>query len=1013
MKKQLSVFLVCIMLFTMTQISAFAASFTDTEGANCETAVEVLAAFGIVEGKGEGAYEPQSNLTRAEMATIILRAMDVAKTATGKDVFADVPASHWAYAYVGTAHQLGIVNGTSEQTFSPDDSVTYEQAVKMVTSALGYSVQAEALGGYPAGYLTKASQLGILKGVPTDKTMTRGAMAILLYNALDTPLAERASYGNDDLKFNSDEDITLLTRYLKANKAESKIVQTPMYAATETPKHILGDEAVIVIDGKNETVKAGKVDVDALFAVPSDIYYKEDEITGKNILVTVVPFATVETLTLVGRDINLTKTTTSTLFYEENKVEKKQNITGATLVFNGRVTELKKELLAPEKGSIKLISKDGIKYETIIVESYKNYFVDSVLVDENMVYFKNGAGSMEINLGDGSVATILTDDKDRPLTLWDVLGGDILSIAQDNDVTPSRRRIYRTYATVEGEITELDKTDKTAVINGKTYGVGVDFKEISLGKAGVFRLDHFDTIVKVEDAVGTMRNYAWLKNAGYTEGFSSKAQLYVFTSEGEWKLFETADVVSFNGLTVQAKNLLKNGVNADNAFDADTAPTLVDSAGLVIPQLISYKLNDAGLLCEVETAVNKSRLDTPATERAGGGFSLDYYLNYEPNAQGKNYPKNRMFNGTPKGSTDGLNPNVYDTTVEYKSNALFSRVAVADGTPYFIIPHDLNDEQGYDISTATREFGGFEMFRSVSENACHVIYDVNDTYTCGVVVKRGDFVPESSGGGSTAITYPDYKDQVALVLGFSKVVNEKTGEIEDVIRLKNKVGQDVSAVVKEGTRFLYRNANARLWDRTVTENGQTVTLPGDPDWYMLKADGTKYQPAQTAPEIKSGNTRTPYMYLDAEDIDPGDLLQYTLNADGTIRMGSVSFRVNYPGDIEMSTYTGAVSATAVDENYRGGNLQIYGKVVKTAAEGALMVEVNLAEGDGHANKSTIVKGLPSGVKTLRRVPSYGYFYLWDTKEQQMRQATVNDIVIGDTILSWWTTLTHEMVVIYR
>ena len=66
-------------------------------GENCETAVEVLAALGIVEGKAEGAYEPDSSLTRAEMATIILRTMNMAEAAEGKAIFSDVPSSHWAY----------------------------------------------------------------------------------------------------------------------------------------------------------------------------------------------------------------------------------------------------------------------------------------------------------------------------------------------------------------------------------------------------------------------------------------------------------------------------------------------------------------------------------------------------------------------------------------------------------------------------------------------------------------------------------------------------------------------------------------------------------------------------------------------------------------------------------------------------------------------------------------------------------------------------------------------------
>ena len=113
-----------------------AAAFSDIDGLPCKAAVEKIVALGIVEGRSEGTFAPEEKLTRAEMATIILRMRNVTASETSQ-IFTDVSADHWAYATVGTAYQLGFVKGTSATTFAPDEEVTYPQAIKMLVCALG------------------------------------------------------------------------------------------------------------------------------------------------------------------------------------------------------------------------------------------------------------------------------------------------------------------------------------------------------------------------------------------------------------------------------------------------------------------------------------------------------------------------------------------------------------------------------------------------------------------------------------------------------------------------------------------------------------------------------------------------------------------------------------------------------------------------------------------------------------------------------------------------------------
>lgn len=69
----------------------------------------------------------------------------------------------------------------------PKRTIKYIQAVKGMVSVLGYDNAAEKTGGYPAGYLMEALQLGITKnlgGVGSEDDLTYGMLCVMMYNSL-------------------------------------------------------------------------------------------------------------------------------------------------------------------------------------------------------------------------------------------------------------------------------------------------------------------------------------------------------------------------------------------------------------------------------------------------------------------------------------------------------------------------------------------------------------------------------------------------------------------------------------------------------------------------------------------------------------------------------------------------------------------------------------------------------------------------------------------------------------
>lgn len=97
-------------------------------------AVNTLASLGAVKGVGDGRFEPERNITRAEFATI---ASNFAKEARNFFDFDDVSKSHWAYPYISATAAYGWVAGVGDNNFEPDRNIQRAEAATIVNNMLG------------------------------------------------------------------------------------------------------------------------------------------------------------------------------------------------------------------------------------------------------------------------------------------------------------------------------------------------------------------------------------------------------------------------------------------------------------------------------------------------------------------------------------------------------------------------------------------------------------------------------------------------------------------------------------------------------------------------------------------------------------------------------------------------------------------------------------------------------------------------------------------------------------
>lgn len=102
--------------------------------------IEAVYRAGIMSGTGDGKFEPERPISRAELAAAMVK-MRVAETARFPKgtvlavEFADLEPQHWAFDLIRTAIALGYVSGFPDGTFEPDGQIGKDAAAKLFCRA--------------------------------------------------------------------------------------------------------------------------------------------------------------------------------------------------------------------------------------------------------------------------------------------------------------------------------------------------------------------------------------------------------------------------------------------------------------------------------------------------------------------------------------------------------------------------------------------------------------------------------------------------------------------------------------------------------------------------------------------------------------------------------------------------------------------------------------------------------------------------------------------------------------
>lgn len=205
MKKVLTIVLSVAMVICLMPAMAFAtdatttadnttkatglAQFSDADSITNKEAVSVLTGLHIINGMGDGTFQPKGDVTRAQTATmisILVRGGDTASLkAPSQDPFTDVAKDNWAASYVAYGAQQGYINGMGDGTYAPDSNVTTAQMATILDQILGYS-KADIAYQWPENAMAKANEAGLLVNVnkSANDNLDREEAAQMIFNAL-------------------------------------------------------------------------------------------------------------------------------------------------------------------------------------------------------------------------------------------------------------------------------------------------------------------------------------------------------------------------------------------------------------------------------------------------------------------------------------------------------------------------------------------------------------------------------------------------------------------------------------------------------------------------------------------------------------------------------------------------------------------------------------------------------------------------------------------------------------
>lgn len=681
--------------------------------------LDFMRAIGVLTEISEEDISQNRTISRGEFAKIAVSLFGNAYESyiAQESVYNDIEDDADYYNAVNLLRELNVVAGYNGSSFKPDNEIIMNEAIKILTCIMGYGIMAEENGGFPNGYLSAATQCGLLKNVTTngvEDTLKISQLIPLIFNALEaTPLME-IDFISNSMSYSLNYDANLLSVYFDIYKAKG--IMTGNEYTSLLGKKKAGRDSVY-IDGY-EYLDINNI-ADGYLGYKVQFYYKDGD---EQELVWLKPYNNSKIVEISTDDIATDLTTSYSIGYEDDKrsrvLQLKKDV---SVIYNGvEYSGFDADLFKNADGKLTAISwESSSEFDVLIVEDYEYYVVDKVDVTNCIIKDKF---DKILNIEEDIEDIVIVNESGTPVALEDFKEWDAL--AYISSVDGSYKKIIVIKRHLEGTIklishsSDSDRDRGSITIDdreymiSKEYPVNVISNQFSLdnlkaGNSGYFVLDANDRII-LADMDGNSYQFGILERVVY-EDFEEDVYARIYTSKGQHITAKLKEKVKIDNKSVKTSDFagivaaLQKGDVISNVTETEKTdnPNWQD----MLPennvfQLIRYRIDEeSGLL---------DRIDTGYHEAGSGEEGL------------------RLFYDIDTSESRGAK-------FTYKSGtSLLSNVIAPENAFIFFVPSPLDISNRESYTVKNKSF--FENDKSYTILPYGINADVNDTLDAMVMV---------------------------------------------------------------------------------------------------------------------------------------------------------------------------------------------------------------------------------------------------------------------------------------
>ena len=483
-------------------------------------------------------FSEESKVTRGQFAVYVARLMGLFIEDTSGDVlFEDVSKSHYAFGAVRALSEKNVIHG-SGGNFYPDTNITYEQAIKIMVSALGYGMVADRKGGYPYGYNSTAKDIDLLESIAIKQgeELTKTDTIRLLYNSLDIAQLSISVFGKDT-QFAPDEKKTFLA-FRDISKYKGQVVSNAITSISSS--NAAPSDSVKIGD---YYFKCGETNISDYLGQVVSVYYKSDSNDMYTVLFIEKSFSEVIDVPAA----NIEKFDNWQYRYKESDVDKSIRVSSSCyIIYNGRIpVYFNMSYMTPNSGKVRIIDNSNNNSEdVIIITNVEDYMITSAEKNGYTLYSENQPPK-SLNSKD----FYLYSANGNAVPFDTIKEGDIVSVAESDDGKCAI--LYISDKKVIGDVVTIESEDgySNIVIGGTSYRLLTGVSSIpKVNDRVILSINFFGDIgyITKDEEDGLSFGYI-IKHKKIRK--EDTVSIEILTEKGDFESFYVADKVRINDQT--------------------------------------------------------------------------------------------------------------------------------------------------------------------------------------------------------------------------------------------------------------------------------------------------------------------------------------------------------------------------------------------------------------------------------------------------------------------------------